>query len=64
MDYFISNDLFELDGAQDQYSEKLVLLRNLGTLAYYYRPHVPSPLKSREDYGLPAGAHNPRRCNR
>jgi len=52
MDYFISNDLFEPENAQVHYSEKLVLLRDLGTLAYYYRADLPSPLKGRRAFGL------------
>lgn len=57
MDYFISNDLFEPEDAQEHYSEKLFLLRNLGTLAYYYKPQLHEPLKSREAFGLPEDKH-------
>ncbi len=57
IDYFISNDLFEIEGVRGHYSEKLVLLHDLGTLAYYYRPHIPDPLKDREAFGLPDEAH-------
>jgi predicted O-linked N-acetylglucosamine transferase (SPINDLY family) len=56
MDYFISNDLFEDADAQQQYSERLFLLRDLGTLAYYYRPEKPAAIKYREDFGFPEGA--------
>ena len=42
MDYFISNDLFEPQDAAEHYSERLVQLRDLPTLAYYYKPPVPS----------------------
>lgn len=56
MDYFISNDLFETAGAEQHYSERLFLLRDLGSLAYYYRPRPPELMKRREDFGLPAGA--------
>jgi len=52
VDYFISNDLYELPDAQAHYSEKLVLLRNLGSLAYYYRPTLQEPPKSRAAFGL------------
>src|SRR6185436_11986309 len=52
LDYFVSNDLFEGDGAEQHYSERLFLLRNLGTLAYYYRP-LPAVTKSRQAFGLP-----------
>lgn len=37
-DYFISNDLYEPEDAQAYYTENLVLLRDLPTLAHYYRP--------------------------
>ncbi len=57
MDYFISNDLFETADAAEHYSERLILLRELGTLAYYYRPRPPQVMKRREDFGLPAGAN-------
>lgn len=54
VDYFVSNDLFEGDGAEQHYSERLFLLRNLGTLAYYYRPPMPAA-KGRRAFGLPEG---------
>jgi len=54
IDYFISNDLFEPDDAQAHYSEKLFLLRDLGTLSYYYRPAAPAAMKSREAFGFAA----------
>jgi predicted O-linked N-acetylglucosamine transferase (SPINDLY family) len=55
VDYFISNDLFEPPGAAAHYSEKLYLLHDLGTLAYYYRP-APAPRQpTRAELGLPEG---------
>jgi predicted O-linked N-acetylglucosamine transferase (SPINDLY family) len=57
IDYFISNDLFEPADAVRHYSERLFLLHDLGTLAYYYRPQAPAAMKRREDFGLPADAH-------
>lgn len=57
VDYFVSNDLFEPAEAQEHYSEKLFLLHDLGTLAYYYRPQLPKLMKRREDFGLPAAAN-------
>jgi predicted O-linked N-acetylglucosamine transferase (SPINDLY family) len=53
MDYFISNDLFELPDAQANYSERLFLLRDLPTLAYYYAPPIPEAPFSRAELGLP-----------
>jgi protein O-GlcNAc transferase len=57
MDYFISNDLYESEEAQADYSERLVLLHDLGTLAYYYRPVRTGPGKSRSHFGLADDAH-------
>jgi protein O-GlcNAc transferase len=56
MDYFLSNDLFEPPDAQDHYSETLVQLRNLPTLAYYYKPVIPAHSATRESFGLPGEA--------
>jgi predicted O-linked N-acetylglucosamine transferase (SPINDLY family) len=38
VDYFVSSDLFEPADAHSHYGEELALLRDLPTLAYYYRP--------------------------
>ncbi len=54
MDYFVSNDLYETDHARDHYSEQLYLLKNLPTLAYYYRPALPQHSVSRQRLGLRA----------
>jgi protein O-GlcNAc transferase len=53
MDYFISNDLYELPGAGAHYSERLLLLHDLPTLAYYYRPPLPVAAAGRPKFGLP-----------
>jgi protein O-GlcNAc transferase len=55
MDYFISSDLFELRGAKEHYSEELVELNDVSTLAYYYKPAVPDGA-TRESFELPATA--------
>jgi protein O-GlcNAc transferase len=52
IDYFISNDLFEPPGAEAHYSEKLFLLRDLPTLAYYHRPPAPAATADRAAFGL------------
>jgi predicted O-linked N-acetylglucosamine transferase (SPINDLY family) len=57
MDYFISNDLFEPECAAQHYSERLVLLHNLPTLAYYYKPRLPLEPPARSAFGLPGEAH-------
>ena len=56
MDYFISNDLFEVPDAAAHYSERLFLLHDLPTLAYYYRPPAPRGVPSKLKFGLPADA--------
>jgi len=53
VDYFISNDLYELADARAHYSEQLFLLRGLGSLAYYYKP-TPTQAKTRAAFGLAA----------
>jgi predicted O-linked N-acetylglucosamine transferase (SPINDLY family) len=53
MDYFISNDLFEPPDGAEHYSERLIQLRDLPTLAYYYKPQTPSSRATRESFGLP-----------
>jgi predicted O-linked N-acetylglucosamine transferase (SPINDLY family) len=50
IDYFISNESLEPDGADAHYSERLVRLRHVP--AYYYRPRIASPLKTRGAFGL------------
>ena len=55
MDYFVSSDLFELPGAAEHYSERLFLLHDVGTLAYYYRPRAEPA--GRGELGLPARAN-------
>jgi protein O-GlcNAc transferase len=57
MDYYISNDLYEPPGAAEHYSERLVELHALPTLAYYFRPTIAEPLPTRAELGLPTDAH-------
>jgi protein O-GlcNAc transferase len=57
IDYFVSNDLYETPGAKEHYSERLFLLHNLGSLAYYYRPGLPAQRKTRADFGLSEDDH-------
>jgi predicted O-linked N-acetylglucosamine transferase (SPINDLY family) len=51
MDYFISSDNAEPPGAENHYSERLVLPDRLTTC--YYRPELPEESPSREKLGLP-----------
>ncbi len=57
MDYFISSTLYELEGAQEHYSERLVLVPNAGTLSYYHKPELPAPPASRTEFGLSSQEH-------
>lgn len=57
MDYFVSNDLYEPDAAQSHYTERLFLLHDLPTLAYYHRPAPPRQLPERGEFGLHAQDH-------
>lgn len=56
MDYFVSSTLFEPEGAAAHYSERLHLIRDVGTLAFYYRPRFDGARFSRRDLGLEADA--------
>ncbi len=57
VDYFVSNDLYETADSPRHYSERLALLHDLPTLAYYYRPRAPSEPASRTQLGLPEEAN-------
>jgi len=50
IDYFLSSELMEGQNAQEHYSEKLILLPNIGVS--YPKPYIPSVIKTRSDYGL------------
>lgn len=57
IDYFVSNDLFEPPDAHLHYTEKLFLLRDVPTLAYYYPPPLPVSRPDRTAFGLHADDH-------
>ncbi len=57
MDYFVSCENFETDGAAEHYSERLFQLRGIGSLAYYYRPAPVAAGKNRTYFGLSETAH-------
>jgi len=55
IDYFLSNELMERPDADQDYTEKLIRLPNLGI--YCNEPNIDlQTLKTRQDYGLPADA--------
>jgi len=57
MDYFVSNDLYEGEGAAGHYTERLFQLRALPTLAYYSRPQAPAAVPERGVFGLHGDDH-------
>jgi predicted O-linked N-acetylglucosamine transferase (SPINDLY family) len=58
MDWFVSGSLYETPGSEMHYSERLYCLKEVGTLAYYYRPQLRIEA-DRARYGLPpAGEAN------
>jgi predicted O-linked N-acetylglucosamine transferase (SPINDLY family) len=50
IDYFLSSELMEGENPQEHYSEKLILLPNIGVA--YPQPYIPPVVKARADYGL------------
>jgi predicted O-linked N-acetylglucosamine transferase (SPINDLY family) len=50
IDYFLSSELMEPENAQAHYSEKLILLPNIGVA--YPQPQIPPVSKTRADYQL------------
>ena len=57
LDYFVSSSLYELPGAQRDYSERLVEIADAGTLAYYHRPPVPAQPAHRAELGIEEADH-------
>ncbi len=55
VDYFLSSALMEPPNAEEHYTERLVRLGHLNTC--YEEPVLPTPIKSRQDFGLPEKAH-------
>jgi predicted O-linked N-acetylglucosamine transferase (SPINDLY family) len=55
MDYFISQEDLDAEGAEAHYTETLVRLKTLPI--YYYRPAPPAAPKGRADFGLPESGH-------
>jgi predicted O-linked N-acetylglucosamine transferase (SPINDLY family) len=53
VDYFISSEALESEGAEQHYTEKLVRLKNLAV--YYHRPQV-TQSATRSAFNLPEGA--------
>ena len=55
IDYFISSELLEPEGADAHYTEQLVRLKAMSN--FFDRPRLASPPKSRTDLGLDEEAH-------
>ena len=52
LDYYISTDLWEPEDGDSHYSENLIRLQKVASVAYYYRPPVNEMPRVRSDYGL------------
>jgi predicted O-linked N-acetylglucosamine transferase (SPINDLY family) len=52
MDWFVSAAGFEPEDGASHYTERLHLLRDVGTLAYYHRPALAGVAKPRAAFGL------------
>jgi predicted O-linked N-acetylglucosamine transferase (SPINDLY family) len=57
IDYYISSDMYEAPGSEAHYSERLFCLRDVGNIAYYYRPERAAQPKVRKDFGLSGDYH-------
>ena len=55
MDYYLSSEYIEPEGAEAHYSEKLLRARSL--LGYHMRPLLPAVPKPREAFGFRAEQH-------
>jgi len=52
VDYFLSSENYEVEGAQSHYTEHLITLPSAGTLSYYHRPPAPCRRLGRQHFGL------------
>lgn len=55
IDWFISTERFEPENGEEHYSEQLIRLKS--PIAYYYKPEVPTLLKSRRQLGFDDTEH-------
>lgn len=56
VDHYVSSDVVEAQGSEDQYTEKLIRLPGY-FMPRYHRPVLDAPRKSREQLGLPTDRH-------
>ena len=57
IDYHISTELWEPEDADRHYSETLIRLQGVASVAYYYKPELPRKMQSRSYFNLPEDAH-------
>lgn len=57
MDYYISTELWEPEDADSHYSETLIRLSGVASVAYYLKPELPDEMKPRSYYRLPENVH-------
>jgi protein O-GlcNAc transferase len=57
IDFFMSHEDCEVEGAQANYSEKLVCIRPPAMYTYFWRPELPERMKTRADFGFAENLH-------
>src|SRR5262249_49761968 len=57
IDYYISSEMYETPESPAHYTERLFCLRDVGNIAYYYRPERAERCKERKDFGLSDDDH-------
>lgn len=57
MDYYITTEDWEPEDGDSHYSERLVALRGVASVAYYYQPELPAVVKPRAHFGLAEHEH-------
>lgn len=57
LDYYVSTEAWEPEGAEDHYTERLACLQDVASVAYYYEPTQPAIYKGRADYGVAEAVH-------
>ncbi len=57
IDYYISTEYWEPEDGDQHYSESLVRLRGVASVAYYRKPMLPEVPRTRAHYGLPESDH-------
>lgn len=57
IDYYVSTELWEPEDGPEYYSEKLIRLKDVASVAYYHKPAMPGTLKPRSHFFLREDEH-------